>query len=157
MSATVLKDKTPVMSSEDAIFDDIRPCRDDEAPQELAKIAQDESLITGIVRLRFPTLSKYLGPVLRFFVRRYIHKQLAQIKTIQDFQMLVAKAMALSESDEFDESDDYLDEAEYCSRVSIMADGRIKALDSPAALKRLYRAATMDEVFRTVAKGATRE
>ena len=51
----------------------------------------------------------------------------------------------------------YLDEAEYCSRVSIMADGRIKALDSPAALKRLYRAATMDEVFRTVAKGATRE
>ena len=93
MSATVLKDKTPVMSSEDAIFDDIRPCRDDEAPQELAKIAQDESLITGIVRLRFPTLSKYLGPVLRFFVRRYIHKQLAQIKTIQDFQMLVAKAM----------------------------------------------------------------
>ena len=51
----------------------------------------------------------------------------------------------------------YLDEAEYCSRVSIMADERIKALDSPAALKRLYRAATMDEVFRTVAKGATRE
>ena len=51
----------------------------------------------------------------------------------------------------------YLDEAEYCSRVSIMADGRIKALDSPAALKRLYRAATMDEVFRTVAKGAIRE
>ena len=51
----------------------------------------------------------------------------------------------------------YLDEAEYCSRVSIMADGRIKALDSPAVLKRLYRAATMDEVFRTVAKGATRE
>ena len=93
MSDTVLKDKTPVMSSEDAIFDDIRPCRDDEAPQELAKIAQDESLITGIVRLRFPTLSKWLRPVLRFFVRRYIHKQLAQIKTIQDFQMQVAKAM----------------------------------------------------------------
>lgn len=51
----------------------------------------------------------------------------------------------------------YLDEAEYCHRVSIMVDGRIKALDSPAGLKRQYRAATMDEVFRTVAKEAQRE
>lgn len=50
----------------------------------------------------------------------------------------------------------YLDEAEYCDRVSIMVDGRIKALGSPAALKEQYRAATMDEVFRTVAKDAMR-
>lgn len=93
MSDSVLKDQAPVLSSEDAIFDDIRPCRDDEAPQELAKIAQDESLVTGIVRLRFPTLSKWLGPVLRLFVRRYIKKQLAHIHNIQDFQLQVAKAM----------------------------------------------------------------
>ena len=50
----------------------------------------------------------------------------------------------------------YLDEAEYCNRVSIMVDGRIKALDSPAELKRRYRASTMDEVFRIVASDATR-
>ena len=50
----------------------------------------------------------------------------------------------------------YLDEAEYCNRVSIMVDGRISALDTPEALKRKYGAATMDEVFRTVAKDATR-
>lgn len=50
----------------------------------------------------------------------------------------------------------YLDEAEYCDRVSIMVDGRIRALDSPAALKRAYGAATMDEVFRTVARDACR-
>lgn len=50
----------------------------------------------------------------------------------------------------------YLDEAEYCNRVSIMVDGRIKALDTPDSLKRLYKAATMDEVFRIVAKGARR-
>lgn len=50
----------------------------------------------------------------------------------------------------------YLDEAEYCDRVSIMVDGRIKALGSPAVLKEQYRAATMDEVFRTVAKDAMR-
>ena len=50
----------------------------------------------------------------------------------------------------------YLDEAEYCNRVSIMVDGRIKALDTPAALKEKYRVETMDAVFRKVAEGAQR-
>ena len=50
----------------------------------------------------------------------------------------------------------YLDEAEYCNRVSIMVDGKISALDSPSALKEKYHALTMDEVFRTVAKDAVR-
>ena len=50
----------------------------------------------------------------------------------------------------------YLDEAEYCNRISIMVDGHIKALDSPARLKRQYHAGTMDEVFRIVAKDAKR-
>ena len=50
----------------------------------------------------------------------------------------------------------YLDEAEYCHRVSIMVDGRIQALDTPSGLKQQYRAATMDEVFRIVAKSAQR-
>lgn len=50
----------------------------------------------------------------------------------------------------------YLDEAEYCNRVSIMVDGRITALDTPEALKREYHADTMDQVFRIVARQATR-
>ncbi|MDE6303238.1 MAG: ABC transporter ATP-binding protein [Paramuribaculum sp.] len=50
----------------------------------------------------------------------------------------------------------YLDEAEYCNRLSIMVDGRIEALDSPAALKEKYHVGTMDEVFRIVAKDARR-
>lgn len=50
----------------------------------------------------------------------------------------------------------YLDEAEYCNRVSIMVDGKISALDSPSALKEKYHASTMDEVFRTVVKDAVR-
>lgn len=50
----------------------------------------------------------------------------------------------------------YLDEAEYCNRVSIMVDGRIDALDSPEALKKKYDASTMDEVFRKVASTAKR-
>ena len=50
----------------------------------------------------------------------------------------------------------YLDEAEYCNRISIMVDGRIKALGSPTALKETYGVGTMDEVFRVVAKDAKR-
>lgn len=50
----------------------------------------------------------------------------------------------------------YLDEAEYCNRVSIMVDGRIETLDTPAALKERYHADTMDQVFRIVASGGIR-
>ena len=50
----------------------------------------------------------------------------------------------------------YMDEAEYCSRVSIMVVGRIRALGAPAELKREFAAESMDEVFRTLARGAKR-
>lgn len=51
----------------------------------------------------------------------------------------------------------YLDEAEYCNRVTIMVDGQIKALDTPRELKLKYNAASIDEVFRIVAREAMRE
>ena len=50
----------------------------------------------------------------------------------------------------------YMDEAEYCNRVSIMVDGRIEALDTPKGLKTTYGAATMDEVFLQLARKAKR-
>jgi ABC-2 type transport system ATP-binding protein len=50
----------------------------------------------------------------------------------------------------------YMDEAEYCNRVSIMVDGRIAALDTPRRLKEAYGAASMDDVFYTLARGAQR-
>jgi ABC-2 type transport system ATP-binding protein len=50
----------------------------------------------------------------------------------------------------------YMDEAEYCDRVSIMVDGRIDALDSPASLKQRYAAGSMDEVFQKLARNSTR-
>jgi ABC-2 type transport system ATP-binding protein len=50
----------------------------------------------------------------------------------------------------------YMDEAEYCSRVSIMVDGDVRALDTPARLKQQFAAESMDEVFRTLARGAQR-
>ncbi|MGB3079722.1 MAG: ABC transporter ATP-binding protein [Saprospiraceae bacterium] len=50
----------------------------------------------------------------------------------------------------------YMDEAEYCDRVSVMVDGSIKALDSPSILKREYEAMSMDDVFYKLARGAKR-
>ena len=46
----------------------------------------------------------------------------------------------------------YMDEAEYCDRVSIMVAGRVAALDTPAALKRQFDAVTMDDVFLKIAR-----
>lgn len=50
----------------------------------------------------------------------------------------------------------YMDEAEYCDRVSIMVDGAIEALDSPTQLKNKFNASSMDQVFLKLARGAQR-
>jgi len=41
----------------------------------------------------------------------------------------------------------YMDEAEYCDRVTIMNEGRIEALDTPSKLKESYGASTIEELF----------
>ena len=51
----------------------------------------------------------------------------------------------------------YMDEAEYCNRISIMVDGQIKALDTPARLKQQFGADTMDDVFQQLARHAVRK
>ncbi len=50
----------------------------------------------------------------------------------------------------------YMDEAEYCDRISMMVDGRIEALDSPAGLKSRFGASSIAEVFDILARGAKR-
>ena len=50
----------------------------------------------------------------------------------------------------------YMDEAEDCSRVSIMVDGQVRALGAPTELKKQFAAESMDEVFRILARGAKR-
>ncbi|MBS3915531.1 MAG: ABC transporter ATP-binding protein [Bacteroidetes bacterium] len=50
----------------------------------------------------------------------------------------------------------YMDEAEYCNRISIMVDGKIEALDKPAALKNKYGVNSMNDVFQHLARGASR-
>jgi ABC-2 type transport system ATP-binding protein len=47
----------------------------------------------------------------------------------------------------------YLDEAEYCDRLSIMVDGRVAAIGTPADLKREFAVATLDDVFVRLARG----
>ena len=49
----------------------------------------------------------------------------------------------------------YMDEAEYCNRVSIMVDGRIDALDTPKNLKQQFKAESMEDVFQQLARKAT--
>ncbi len=51
----------------------------------------------------------------------------------------------------------YMDEAEYCDRISIMVDGKIDAMGTPAELKKQFNAENMDEVFYQLARGAKRK
>jgi ABC-2 type transport system ATP-binding protein len=51
----------------------------------------------------------------------------------------------------------YMDEAEYCDRISMMVDGRIEALDSPANLRASYNVDSMDDVFQQLARKAIRK
>ncbi len=50
----------------------------------------------------------------------------------------------------------YMDEAEYCNRVSIMVDGQIRALDNPSKMKKEFHADSMDSVFQALAREAKR-
>jgi len=50
----------------------------------------------------------------------------------------------------------YMDEAEYCNRISMMVDGRIEALGTPKQLKQQFQATSIDEVFRKLARKAVR-
>jgi len=50
----------------------------------------------------------------------------------------------------------YMDEAEYCNRISIMVNGRIAALGTPEALKKQLNQPSMDGVFYQLARGGKR-
>lgn len=93
MSESEIQLDHEVTSSEDAIFDDIRPCRDEEVHDELAKIVNDEKLIDGIIKLRFPHLKSFLNPILRMGIRFYLKREVKGINTIADFQGIVAKSV----------------------------------------------------------------
>ncbi len=81
------------LTSDDPIFDDIRPCRDSEVPQELQKIVTDKTVIDSILRFRHPVLAKSLGFLFAPFVKSYLSRLVSSIHTIADFQKRVADFM----------------------------------------------------------------
>lgn len=80
-------------SSDDPIFEDIRPCHDSEVSTELMKICNDKELLQGIINFRYPRLSKLCPFLLKPLVRQYLIRRCAHIKTIADFQKQVADFM----------------------------------------------------------------
>ncbi|WP_079241760.1 ABC transporter ATP-binding protein [Chryseobacterium indologenes] len=50
----------------------------------------------------------------------------------------------------------YMDEAEYCNRISVMVDGKVEAMDTPSNLKKKFNTHSMDDVFYELARGAKR-
>ena len=85
--------ETKPLSSEDSIFDDIRPCRDSEVKRELEKIYNDEELISGIIKFRYPLLSRLASFILKPLIRARLKKYCSTINTIADFQTKVATYM----------------------------------------------------------------
>lgn len=51
----------------------------------------------------------------------------------------------------------YMDEAEYCNRVTVMVDGKIEALDTPSNLKQRFGMQSIEDVFYLLARGAKRQ
>lgn len=90
MSDRELEKNAVATSSEDPIFDDIRPCRDEEVHQEIAKIYNDQDLIRGLARLSYPRLNNFLGPLIRYRIQSYLKHVVKDIHTVADFQLQVA-------------------------------------------------------------------
>lgn len=81
------------ITSNDPIFDDIRPCRDDEVQSELNKIISDEMVINSILRFRYPIFSKKFSFLLKPFVKAYLKSKVSKITSIRQFQEMVASFM----------------------------------------------------------------
>lgn len=72
-------------------FDDIRPYNDDEVAPTIERLLRDPELIAAVTRLRFPRASGPWGWLLRPLVRRALRRQLADVDSVDDFQMVVKK------------------------------------------------------------------
>lgn len=81
------------ITSNDPVFDDIRPCRDDEVQSELNKIISDEMVINSILRFRYPIFSKKFGFLLKPFVKAYLKNKVSKITSIRQFQEMVSSFM----------------------------------------------------------------
>lgn len=89
MEQTELK----LITSNDSIFDDIRPCNDNEVQVELNKIISDDLVLNSILKFQYPVLYKRFSFILKPFVKLYLKQKIKKILTVKDFQRLVASFM----------------------------------------------------------------
>ena len=89
MEQTELK----LITSNDSIFDDIRPCNDNEVQVELNKIISDDLVLNSILKFQYPVLYKRFSFILKPFVKLYLKQKIKKILTVKDFQKLVAAFM----------------------------------------------------------------
>jgi len=89
MEQTELK----LITSNDSIFDDIRPCNDNEVQAELNKIISDDLVLNSILKFQYPVLYKRFSFILKPFVKLYLKQKIKKILTVKDFQTLVATFM----------------------------------------------------------------
>ena len=74
-------------------YKEIRPYNDDEVPAALARLACDDELLGAIAHFRYPTLSRWLGWLLKPLIRSVLQRRWARVKTVRDVQMEVAHFM----------------------------------------------------------------
>ena len=89
MEQTELK----LITSNDSIFDDIRPCNDNEVQAELNKIISDDLVLNSILKFQYPVLYKRFSFILKPFVKLYLKQKIKKILTVKDFQKLGATFM----------------------------------------------------------------
>ena len=75
------------------LFAEIRPYHDDEVPAALARLMADEELLAAIAHFRFPSLSRWLGWLLKPLIRSALKRRWAKVRTERDVQMEVAHFM----------------------------------------------------------------
>ena len=75
------------------LFAEIRPYHDDEVPAALARLMAVEELLAAIAHFRFPSLSRWLGWLLKPLIRSALKRRWAKVRTVRDVQMEVAHFM----------------------------------------------------------------
>ena len=83
----------PELTTDDPMFDDIRHYRDDEVPAVVKRVINDSSLLGGLARNMFPSLPKFMHPVLKPVIRHILRKKFAKITDIRGCQEYVARFM----------------------------------------------------------------
>lgn len=81
------------LTTDDPMFDDIRHYRDDEVPEVVRRVINDSSLLGGLARNMFPSLPKFMHPVLKPVIRAILRKKFSKITDIRGCQEYVARFM----------------------------------------------------------------